>query len=131
MLAAAPVIGFLPVTDFALAETFFCGTLGLPVLSRDSFALVLSAAGGVTIRCVKVAADFAPQPFTILGWEVPDLSTAAASAIAAGVEPLRFSWFQQDSQGIWTAPGGDQVFWFKDPFGNTLSFSHHGAEPAA
>ena len=27
--------------------------------------------------------------------------------------------------GIWTAPNGDRVAWFKDPDGNTLSISCH------
>ena len=130
MLAQAAVIGFIPVTDFAVAESFFSGILGLPVASRDPFALVLTAAPGVMIRCVQVAPDFSPQPFTILGWEVPNLAASAAQIIAADIEPLRFSYFQQDAQGIWTAPGGAaQVFWFKDPFGNTLSLTQHDAEP--
>ncbi len=129
MLAQAALIGFIPVTDFALAESFFSGCLGLPVVGRDPFALVLSAGYGIMIRCVQ-AGDFKPQPFTILGWEVPDLRAAAAGLIAAGIEPLRFSWFEQDAQGLWTAPGGDQVVWFKDPFGNTLSLSQHAAGTA-
>jgi len=29
--------------------------------------------------------------------------------------------------GIWTAPDGDQVAWFKDPDGNLLSLSSHVA----
>jgi len=27
--------------------------------------------------------------------------------------------------GIWTAPGGTQVAWFKDPDGNLLSIAQH------
>ena len=42
-----------------------------------------------------------------------------------GVEFLRFSFFQQDTLGIWTAPNGNKVAWFKDPDGNTLSLSKH------
>jgi hypothetical protein len=30
---------------------------------------------------------------------------------------------QQDEHGVWTAPGGTLVAWFKDPDGNTLSVS--------
>jgi hypothetical protein len=33
--------------------------------------------------------------------------------------------FEQDALGIWTAPSGDKVAWFKDPDGNTLSISQH------
>ena len=124
MLAQARVIGFIPVTDFDAAEAFYCGVLGLAAESRDGFALVVRGAGGVMIRCVK-AGEFTPQPFTILGWEVADISAVADGLVAAGVNPLRFSWFKQDERGIWTAPGGTQVVWFHDPFGNTLSLSTH------
>jgi hypothetical protein len=29
----------------------------------------------------------------------------------------------QDSDGVWTAPGGDKVAWFTDPDGNVLSLT--------
>jgi hypothetical protein len=29
----------------------------------------------------------------------------------------------QDEQGIWATPGGDQVAWFRDPDGHTLSLT--------
>ncbi len=29
----------------------------------------------------------------------------------------------QDDLGVWNAPGGAQVAWFKDPDGNTLSLT--------
>jgi hypothetical protein len=32
----------------------------------------------------------------------------------------------QDERGIWSAPGGAKVAWFKDPDGNVLSVSQHG-----
>ena len=129
MLAQAAVIGFIPVTDFDVAEAFYCGLLGLRRSSRDDFALVVAAAGDIMIRCV-MAPSFTPQPFTIVGWEAVDLPAMATKMIAAGIAPLRFSWFAQDHLGIWTAPDGTGVFWFHDPFGNTLSLSCHGAVPA-
>ena len=30
---------------------------------------------------------------------------------------------EQDDLGVWSAPGGDQVAWFHDPDGNTLSLT--------
>ena len=124
MLAEAAVIGFVPVTDFAEAERFYVGTLGLALTSRNEFALVLRAGGGVMIRCVKVE-GLTPQPFTILGWETADVEAKAAELAAAGVKTLRYPWFMQDELGIWTAPDGTQVLWFNDPFGNVLSLSKH------
>jgi len=29
----------------------------------------------------------------------------------------------QDELGVWDAPGGSKVAWFKDPDGNTLSIA--------
>ena len=29
----------------------------------------------------------------------------------------------QDSDGVWTTPGGDQVAWFTDPDGHVLSLT--------
>ncbi len=30
----------------------------------------------------------------------------------------------QDTKGVWSTSDGDQVAWFKDPDGNTLSITH-------
>ena len=35
----------------------------------------------------------------------------------------RLDGMQQDERGIWTAPSGARVAWFRDPDGNTLSLS--------
>ncbi len=35
----------------------------------------------------------------------------------------RFDGVEQDELGIWSAPGGAFVAWFKDPDGNTLSLT--------
>ena len=43
-----------------------------------------------------------------------------------GVVFERFGDFmKQDDLGIWTAPDGTKVAWFKDPDGNILSLSQH------
>ena len=79
------MIGFIPVSDFDAAEAFYSGVLGMPVESRDGFALVLRAAHGTMIRCVK-AEGFTPQPFTILGWAVSELAAQVDALGAKGVE---------------------------------------------
>ena len=43
----------------------------------------------------------------------------------AGITCEIFGFFKQDELGIWIAPGGTQVAWFKDPDGNILSVSQH------
>jgi len=35
----------------------------------------------------------------------------------------RFGFMSQDAQGVWLAPGGARIAWFKDPDGNTLSIT--------
>jgi hypothetical protein len=60
-----------------------------------------------------------------LGWQVRDLPAVIASLTTRGV---RFEWFPgvaQDAQGIWRAPSGAQVAWFRDPDGNVLSIAEY------
>jgi hypothetical protein len=64
--------------------------------------------------------------YTVLGWEVPDISAAARELIRVGVKLERFPSMEQDELGVWTAPGGvARIAWFKDPDGNVLSISQH------
>jgi catechol 2,3-dioxygenase-like lactoylglutathione lyase family enzyme len=121
MLADASVLAFVPTTDFARARAFYVDLLGLRAVSEDDFALTVNA-GGTNIRIAKVDA-LTPAPFTILGWEVEDVRAAAADLGARGVTFTRYPWFTQDDLGVWTAPDGARVAWFKDPDGNTLSIS--------
>ena len=44
-----------------------------------------------------------------------------------GVQFERWEGMPQDELGIWNAPGGARVAWFKDPDGNVLSLSQHPA----
>jgi catechol 2,3-dioxygenase-like lactoylglutathione lyase family enzyme len=125
MLANASVIGFVPVSDMKVAEAFYAGKLGLKVIDRDyPYALVLESNGNM-IRCA-LAPGAKPQPFTVLGWQVTDIHAAVKDLIAAGIQPIRYSFLEQDTDGIWTAPdGGGLVAWFNDPDGNVLSLSQH------
>ena len=131
MLATASIIGFIPIHDMDSAEQFFAGKLGLRVVERGAFALVLVSANGQTIRCVPVPGAH-PQPFTILGWEVSDIHASVQELRSAGVEPICYPHFQQDADGVWTAPDGSaQVVWFNDPTGNILSLSQHMGKASA
>lgn len=125
MLGANSVIGFIPTKDFALAKAFYEGVLGLRLTAMDDFALVF-ASGGTVIRVVKVGA-FQPAPYTILGWQVQNATQAVSALAARGVTFERFPGMAQDAHGIWDAPGGARVAWFKDPDGNVLSVSQHPA----
>jgi catechol 2,3-dioxygenase-like lactoylglutathione lyase family enzyme len=122
-LGEHPLIGFVPCTDAARARGFYEDTLGMKLRDDDGFALVFGV-GDRTMRDVPDG-EFTAQPFTVLGWAVPDVAAAVAELAAKGVEFLRFPHFDQDPAGVWTAPSGDKVAWFNDPDGNVLSVSSH------
>ena len=123
MLPAEKLVGFVAITDGARAKVFY-EKLGLTFVSEDPFAVVFDSNGNM-IRLTKVN-EFRPQPFTVLGWQVADIVAAVKRLQSAGVTFERYGEFmQQDELGIWTAPGGTKVAWFKDPDGNTLSVSQH------
>jgi len=123
MLNKTNIVAFLPTTDYDRARAFFEGILGLGFRSQDDFALVMDA-NGIMLRISKVP-EFAAKPYTILGWQVSDIEKDVAALQRKGVTFERYGFFQQDDLGIWTAPGGDKVAWFKDPDGNLLSLSQH------
>jgi catechol 2,3-dioxygenase-like lactoylglutathione lyase family enzyme len=123
MLGSIDIVAFVPTKDFEKAKAFYVGVLGLGFVKEDGFALVLDA-NGIKVRVAK--AQFTPAPFTILGWQVADIEKMVEGLQAKGVKFERFGFFEQDALGIWTAPGGDKVAWFKDPDGNVLSVSQHG-----
>ena len=125
-LATCQPIGFIPTLDGKRARVFFEEVLGLHFESDDEFALVfrLGPAYGTMLRVVR-AGPFTPAPFTIFGWQVDGIERHVDELIQRGLTFLRFSSFEQDERGIWAAPGGTKIAWFKDPDGNTLSLSEH------
>jgi hypothetical protein len=58
-----------------------------------------------------------------VGWHVHDITASIEALGRAGVRFTRYDGMEQDELGIWTTPGGDQVAWFADPDGNTLSLT--------
>jgi catechol 2,3-dioxygenase-like lactoylglutathione lyase family enzyme len=114
-------MAFIPVVDLQVARSFYADGLGLRVAEEDTYAVVLDA-GGTMLRLTKVDA-LRPQPFTIAGWEVSDIEASIETLEARGIALLRHEGIDQDERGIWSTPGGDQVAWFADPDGNTLSLT--------
>ena len=123
MLASSKVIGFVPTKDSAQARSFYEGKLGFQFVSDDMFALVMRA-GENMIRIAK-GKDFTPAPYTVLGWEVPNIEEIVAWLQNRGVVFEKYPFVQDKELGIWTAPTGDKVAWFKAPDGNVLSVSQH------
>lgn len=123
MLTHNPLIAFIPTKDTKRARRFYEDLLGLRFISDDAFAIVMDA-NGTMVRIVRVK-DFAPFPFTILGWLVTDIHKTVTEMTGKGVKFTRYPYFEQSPDGVWTAPEGAKVAWFTDPDGNTLSISQH------
>jgi catechol 2,3-dioxygenase-like lactoylglutathione lyase family enzyme len=121
MLASASPIAFLPSTDLDRSRRFFADRLGLAVEEVTPFACVVRV-GTTMLRVTKVN-NLSPQPFTVFGWEVPDIHAVVADLGGAGITCVRYDGMDQDTAGVWTTPGGDRIAWFRDPDGNTLSLT--------
>lgn len=124
MLGSSKVVAFVATAAPARARAFYANTLGLSLVSEDSFALVFDA-GGTMLR-VSIVQEVRPAGYTVLGWMVPDISVAVRDLAQRGVAFQRYDGLEQDAQGVWTAPGRARVAWFHDPDGNTLSLTQFG-----
>ena len=123
MLNSSNIVAFVPTKNAEQSRTFYEGVLGLRFVKDDDFAIVFDA-NGIMIRVAKMK-DFTPAPFTVLGWQVSGIEDVVRGLQKKGVHFEIFGFFKQDELGIWTAPTGDKVAWFKDPDGNILSVSQH------
>jgi len=113
------MVAFVATTNLERAEAFYVGVLGLTVEEQSPFAVVLRG-GGTQLR-VTLVESFNPHPFTVLGWQVSGIEAVARQLANAGVTFQRYDGMQQDEQGVWRAPDGTKIMWFKDPDGNVLS----------
>lgn len=123
MLESAKMVGFVLTKDYDKARAFYEGKLGFEFVSLDQFALVMRV-GGHQIRIVK-GPNVTPLQSTVLGWEVRDIDAVANWLKKQGVALEKYPFVKDRELGIWTAPSGDKVAWFKDPDGNVLSISQH------
>lgn len=119
------MVGFVTTTNPERAKEFYRDALGFTLRDEDDFAISFDA-NGTRLRVAK-APTFTPAQGTVLGWEVADVHAAIRELAARGVrfEQFGLPFLAQDEHGVWIAPSGDRVAWFKDPDGNTLSLSHH------
>ncbi len=127
MLSSATPMGFLLVTDRPRARAFYEDVLSLSFVAEDDFALVLRS-GPIHLRLTTMD-SFSAADHTVFGWQVTNIETAVEALTAKGVAFERYPFFgdAQGENGIWSAPGGDRVAWFRDPDGNLLSLSQHVA----
>ena len=120
-LGSQKLMAFVATRDPVRARSFYRDTLGLRLLSEDGFALVFDAHG--TMLRVTTVHELALAKYTVLGWEVSDIVAAARDLESAGVKLEQYGFKEQDERGIWTAPDGTKVAWFRDPDGNVLSLT--------
>jgi catechol 2,3-dioxygenase-like lactoylglutathione lyase family enzyme len=123
MLSSEKLVAFVSTTNADRARAFFRDKLGLRLISEDGFALVFDS-NGAPLR-VALAKEVNPAPYTVLAWDVKDIRATVLELKKAGVTFEIFGFFKQDDLGIWTAPDGAQVAWFKDPDGNILGVAQH------
>jgi catechol 2,3-dioxygenase-like lactoylglutathione lyase family enzyme len=124
MMNGSKLVAFAATARPDEARTFYSQILGFPILDDTQFALVLDA-NGTTLRVQKVE-KVSPPPYTALGWAVDNIASAITQIRKHGVAFENFEGLEQDSLGIWTAPGGTSVAWFRDPDGNLLSLTQDG-----
>ena len=124
----AKVIAFVSTRDPARAKAFYRDVLGLHFVSEDPFAVVFDT-GGTMLR-VSIVQEMTPVMHTVLGWNVGDIAGAVMELERAGVKFERYDVLPQDELGIWTAPGGHRIAWFKDPDGNLLSITQFAGASA-
>ena len=125
MLMDAKVVAFAATTNSTRAAGFYTEVLDLVLRYEDEYALSLES-NGVELRLQKVE-QFTPQPFTTLGWQVTNIKGIVDRLVTQGVILERYPWLDQDAAGVWHAPSGAQVAWFKDPDGNLLSVAQYPA----
>ena len=121
MLGSSELVAFAATADLRRAREFYEQVLGLTVTQDTDFACVFDARG--TMLRVTAVEQVARPGYTVLGWRVADIEATARELAARGVRFTRYDGMDQDEDGVWTTPGGDQVAWFSDPDGNTLSLT--------
>ena len=121
MLGDKKIKAFVPTVMPEKARFFYRDMLGLKLLSEDDYALQFDA-NGIELR-VTIVPELKPHGFTVLGWNVPDIKSIVKLLNAKGIVCEKYNFLEQDDLGVWIAPGGSKVAWFKDPDGNLLSLT--------
>ena len=127
MLNTSRIIAFVPVSDVDRAMHFYADVLGLTVTDCTDEYRILDA-NGTCLRLTRVV-EIPEAQHTIVGWNVENIDVTTAELAARGLGFHRYDGILQDQHGIWNSPSGDQVAWFSDPDGNTLSVTQFAHPP--
>ena len=112
---------FLATANAERSRAFYERVLGLTLVADEPPALVFRV-GDAMLRIQKVD-QVHPAPYTALGWKVSDIRRTVQDLSAAGVVFQHYDGMNQDVDGIWHAPSGAFVAWFRDPDGQVLSLT--------
>ena len=115
-----PVL-FLATANAERSRAFYERVLGLDFVADEPPALVFQV-GHSMLRIQKVDRVLT-VPYTAMGWSVSDIRRTVQHLCAAGVVFQRYEGMNQDGDGIWHAPSGAFVAWFRDPDGHVLSLT--------
>ena len=121
MLENSKLVAFVATSNPEQSRKFYEETLGLSLISDDPFAIVF-AVQGTMLRVQKVE-EHTPVNYAVLGWDVGNIQAEVAGLTDKGATFMRYKGLEQDENGIWHAPSGAKIAWFKDPDGNTLSLT--------
>ena len=119
MLGSARLQTLVWTADIARSRPFYSEALGLTLKGQSHGADVYEVGGG-ELRLSPVPST-RPSEHTVVGFAVEDLDAVADALERRGVITERFPGFQHDARGVWRAPDGAKVLWFRDPDGNLLS----------
>jgi len=121
MLGKYDLMAFVSTAEPVKARAFYEEKLGLDVLASDDYGVMYDV-NGRRLRMSYVQ-ELKPAPYSILCWVVPDIRAAIAALVLKEVVFEQYEGFGQDKAGVWAAPDGTLVAWFKDPGGNVLSLA--------
>ncbi len=82
---------------------FYAGVLGLKVIAEDGFATTFDLGGGATMRLTDLPGHTA-MGHTVLGWNVPDIRSAANELRDKGVTFTVYEGFGQDADNTVIMP---------------------------
>ena len=120
MLTDKRIKAFVSTTNAQESKKFYNIVLGFKLLSEDDYGLELEM-NNALLRISIVPEPLQVQKFTVLGWNVPGMHSTINLLKSKGIVFERYEILDQDEFGIWIAPSGTKVAWFKDPVGNVLS----------
>src|ERR1700710_476756 len=112
MLGNQNIMAFVATADMAKARPFYETVLGLTVKSEDPYGIMFDS-NGIFLR-MSVVRDFKPAPYSVLSWVVTDIRAIIEGLSGRGVKFEVFPELGQDEDGVWAAPDGTKVAWFKD-----------------